>query len=90
MSITQIPHPEHKFLIYEQNAPRDATARAAVGNPNGGGVLFLLTTRHLARCNVGFADGHVEPVEAQSVLPQTDPNSAHVELGYEDLTYNGY
>jgi len=85
--ITQIRHAEHKFLIYEQMAPRDATARAVIGNPDGtapDGVLFLLTTRHLARCNIGFADGHAEQFERDKILPRVSSGFV-VDLSYEDL-----
>ena len=86
--VNQIRHPSHKFLIYEQNAPRDATALAGIGNPNGGidaQPLFLLTTRHLGRCDIGFADGHVELFWPKDILPTVPYAGATVDRSYEDL-----
>ena len=85
IKITQIPHPENKFLIYEQNAPRDATARTVVGASLG--PYYLLSTRHLGRCNIGFADGHVEQTDPHIVM--RTPTNENVDLGYEDLSFNG-
>ena len=85
--ITQIPHLENKFLIYEQNAPRDATARA-VTSDGSGGILLLLSTRHGGRCNIGFADGHVEQTAPQLAMRTAQHDFAG--LAYEDLSYNGY
>jgi len=90
--ITEVRQSAHKFLVYEQNAPRDATALGAIGNPDGGGpnpILFLLSTRHLGRCNIGFADGHAEQVEPRSIIPP-GLNTAHVARSYEELLYDGY
>ena len=82
--VNQIRHPSHKFLIYEINYPRDATARAVNADENGS-ILFLLSSRHLGECNIGFADGHVERFRPADVRPDVPYASATVGRSYEDL-----
>lgn len=83
IAVNQIRHPSHKFLIYEQSAPRDATAMAVIGGSVG--PDFLLSTRHLGRCNIGFADGHVEQFLPTDAFPAVPDPGGSVDRSYEDL-----
>jgi prepilin-type N-terminal cleavage/methylation domain-containing protein/prepilin-type processing-associated H-X9-DG protein len=74
--ITRVRHASNKILVLEQSVPQYAGGHPSVLASAGESTILLLTTRHSAMCNEGFADGHVARVNPKLFVFVTSSNGA--------------
>jgi prepilin-type processing-associated H-X9-DG protein len=77
MRAPQIVHPSSKVLVFEEQWPNDLACEMV--NWNGTNTDDVPSLRHNGRCNMGFADGHVDalfPADFGVVMRQAGSSGA--------------
>ena len=78
--ISQIRRPADKFLIQETFMPAFANTIAVGYNFNGIPCVIFLSRRHSGKCNLYFADGHVQMFDPEILRDENVPNASPAPL----------